>query len=178
MCNSCTLGRPLQWDMETPARTKRTAILSLVLWVAVSLGAGALGSLLGGPGRDPWYRELAKPDLNPPGWVFGPVWTVLYILMGVAAWGVWRRIGRPLAKPALVLFATQLVLNAIWSGIFFGLHEIGWALVDLVALWVVLAATTVLFVRVRTWSGLLLLPYLAWVTFAGVLNYSIWMLNR
>jgi translocator protein len=164
--------------MNAPTRTKRTAILSLVIWVAISISAGALGSLLGGPGRDEWYSELVKPRFNPPGWVFGPVWTMLYILMGIAAWGIWRRIRQPLAKPALGLFGVQLFLNAIWSGIFFGLHEIGWALADLVALWVVLAATTVLFVRVRTWSGLLLLPYLAWVTFAGVLNYSLWMLNR
>ena len=125
-----------------------------------------------------WYTQLNKPSFNPPGWVFGPVWSVLYACMGVAAWLVWRRRGRTVARWALVLFAVQLALNAAWSPLFFGAHEPGWAFVDIVALWVALAATVVAFFKTQLAAGILMVPYLAWVSFAAVLNAAIWSLNR
>ena len=139
---------------------------------------GVVGALTTDTGTSPWYRTLAKPAFQPPGWVFGPVWTLLYALMGVAAWRVWR-LGpdTPGVRLALALFAAQLVLNAVWSPVFFGAHRIGLALVILAALWLVLVPTTFAFFRLDRPAGGLLLPYLAWVSFAVVLNASIWRLN-
>jgi len=147
--------------------------------VVVCLSAGWLGSALGGQmGGGEWYEQLRKPALTPPGWVFPVAWTTLYVLMGVAGGLVWwwRGRGGPVAA-ALVVFAVQLILNVAWSGIFFGLQRIGWAMVDLAALWVAIVATMVLFFRVRPAAGWLLVPYLAWVTFAGYLNAQLLRLN-
>lgn len=121
-----------------------------------------------------WYTELTKPAWNPPAWVFGPAWTLLYSLMAVAAWLVWKRDGwrRP-----LLLYAAQLVLNAAWTPIFFGAHELGWAMVEMVALWAAILLTMRSFHRVSRPAGWLLAPYLAWVTFAAALNFALWRLN-
>jgi tryptophan-rich sensory protein len=124
-----------------------------------------------------WYPQLTKPGFTPPSWVFAPVWTTLYLLMAVAAWLLWRRRARPGAKAALTLFLVQLVLNALWSGLFFGLRNPLAGLIDLAALWLALSATIVLFARVRVLAAGLLIPYWAWVTFAGALNAQIWRLN-
>lgn len=125
-----------------------------------------------------WYAQLEKPPWNPPSWVFGPVWTVLYTLMGVAAWIVWHRSGGVrFARVPLGLFLFQLVLNGLWSALFFGLHRPGLAFAEIVVLWGAILATTIAFWRRQSTAGLLLLPYLAWVTFAGVLNAAIWQLN-
>lgn len=121
-----------------------------------------------------WYAELRKPLWAPPRGVFGPVWTMLYLLMGIAAWGVWQRDGW---SRALIPWAVQLGLNALWTPVFFGLREPGWAFAIIVALWLAIGATIVAFARVRTWTAWLLAPYLAWVTFAAFLNYSIWRMN-
>jgi translocator protein len=140
--------------------------------------AGILGALTTETGTSPWYRELAKPPFQPPGWVFGPVWTLLYALMGVAAWRVWRRaIETPGRRRALGLFAAQLALNAAWSPIFFGAHAITVALIVLIALAVVLLATLVEFARIDRTAASMLAPYLAWVAFATVLNGAIVALN-
>jgi translocator protein len=147
--------------------------LGLVPWIALPLLAGAFGSQFQ-PGG--WYAELEKPAWNPPSWVFGPVWTMLYILMGVAAWLVWERYGAA-ARLALGLFVVQLVFNAAWSWLFFGLQSPGLAFAEIIVLWLLILATTVLFWRARTAAGVLMLPYVAWVTFAMVLNYTIWRLN-
>jgi tryptophan-rich sensory protein len=152
----------------------RRPVLGLILWLAASLAAGWIGSRFL-PGA--WYAELAKPGWTPPNAVFGPVWTVLYILMGVAAWLVWRRVGFTGAPVALGLFIGQLVLNALWSYLFFGLHRPGAAFVDIVALWLAILATLIGFWRVRPMAGALLLPYLFWVGFASVLNLQLWRLN-
>jgi translocator protein len=109
--------------------------------------------------------------------VFGPVWTTLYVLMGIAAWLVWTTAGFRTARTALMLFALQLLLNGAWSWLFFGLHEPGWAFLDIVGLWIAIAATTVAFFGHRQTAGWLLMPYLAWVSFAGMLNFAIWTLN-
>jgi len=143
----------------------------LLLFVALPLLAGALGARFG---PDAWYAALVKPSFNPPPWVFPPVWTALYLAMGVAAWLVWRAGAR--GRP-LVLWSAQLVLNAAWTPLFFGLHRPDLALVDMLVLWGLVAATVVAFWQVRPAAGALLVPYLAWISFAAVLNAAIWRLN-
>jgi benzodiazapine receptor len=149
-------------------------IVALVGWVALSLGAGFIGSQFA-PGS--WYAELNKPGWTPPDALFGPVWTILYLLMGIAAWLVWRRSGFVSGAFPLVVFIVQLVLNALWSYIFFGLHRPGLAFFEILFLLVSILITLLLFWRARQLAGVLLLPYLAWVGFATALNYSIWRLN-
>ncbi|MGB2823749.1 MAG: TspO/MBR family protein [Phycisphaerae bacterium] len=145
--------------------------------LAACYGAAVVGGLAtAGAVRD-WYPTLAKPLWNPPAWVFGPVWTVLYGMMAVAVWLVWRqRRQRPGGAP-IILFAVQLALNAVWSPLFFGLHRPDLAFVDIVLLWLALAATVWLFLKRLTIAGVLLVPYLLWVSFAAALNFAIWRLN-
>jgi tryptophan-rich sensory protein len=147
--------------------------------MALPFLAGGLGAWATAGSVTDWYPTLVKPSFNPPAWVFGPVWTSLYFLMGLALFLVWER-GRqtPGASWAMSLFGIQLGLNALWSVLFFGARSPGWALVDILLLWAALVWTVVLFFRVRKPAGWLLAPYLAWVTFAGVLNFAIWTLNR
>lgn len=145
-------------------------IFSLVLVAAI---AGFGGRYTPGP----WYADLAKPPWTPPNWLFGPVWAILYILMAVAAWLVWQQRGRPGARSALISYVGQLILNGLWSWIFFGEQRIGLALLDLLFLWIAVLATLMLFWQVRRSCGLLLLPYLVWITLAGALNLAIWHLN-
>ena len=125
-----------------------------------------------------WYAGLRKPSWNPPAWLFGPAWTALYVSMAVAAWMVWRLGGWPAHPLALGLFLAQLAFNALWSPLFFRLHRVGWALADCVLLWFSLAATLVAFWRASPAAGVLLVPYLGWVSFATVLNFTIWRSNR
>ncbi|HEX6307718.1 MAG TPA: TspO/MBR family protein [Longimicrobiales bacterium] len=152
----------------------RRDLLGLVVALAVCFGAAAVGAQFM-PG--PWYDQLAKPAWTPPGAVFGPVWTVLYALMAVAAWLVWKRRRDAPVGFALAMFALQLVLNAAWSWLFFGLERPDLALVDIAVLWCAILVTTIAFWRVRPVAGGLLLPYIAWVTFAAALNWQIWQLN-
>jgi benzodiazapine receptor len=147
----------------------------LAVFLMACFGAAALGGLATGPSVRDWYPTIVKPSWTPPSWLFGPVWTLLYAMMGVAGWLVWRRVGW---SGALMWFAAQLLLNATWSPVFFGLHQLGWAFVNIVLLWVAIAGTTVAFWRVSPVAGWLLVPYLAWVTFASALNFAIWRLNR
>lgn len=150
-------------------------MIGLVGWVALSFAAGAIGAQFM-PGA--WYTELTKPSWNPPSAVFGPVWTLLYAMMGTAAWLVWRRHGFAGARTELLLFGSQLVLNAAWSFLFFGAHRIGLALLDIIALLVLILVLVRLFGRIERWAGWLMIPYAAWVAFAAALNTSIWQLNR
>ncbi len=151
--------------------------LSLVAWIflLVALGAG-VGILFG---ADAWYDGLLKPTFNPPTSVFGPVWTVLYALMAVALWLVWR--GRQddsaMRRTALRLFWVQFALNLLWSPLFFGLHSPGLAFADICLLWMAVLATALAFGRVRPLAGYLLVPYVLWVSFALVLNGTIWLMN-
>lgn len=124
-----------------------------------------------------WYVGLEKPSWNPPNWVFGPVWTGLYIGMAIAAWLVWRRKGLADAWLPLLLFGLQLFLNAAWSALFFGMRSPGIALADILMLWIAILATIVAFRRVSNLSAALLVPYLAWVSFATALNWCIWRMN-
>lgn len=148
--------------------------LALVGWIALSLGAGLFGSQFQ-PG--PWYLSLDRPPWTPPNWLFGPVWTTLYVLMGVAAWRIWVRRGVDGARAALGAFLVQLILNALWSWIFFGLHMTGVAAIEIAALLVAIIITTVLFWRIDRIAGLLLTPYIVWVSYATALNVSIWLRN-
>lgn len=153
--------------------------IKLVIAVAIPLTVGGLSSFATAPGVTAWYPTLAKPPFNPPAWVFGPVWTVLYIMMGVAVFLVWRTgLDVDGVRIALTVFAVQLALNGLWSILFFGLQAPGWALIEIVLLWIAIGATVFLFWRVAPLPGALLLPYWGWVSFATVLNASLWWLNR
>lgn len=155
---------------------KRTQIAGLVMWLAVSFVAAAIGgaaSMQAGP----FYAQLVRPEWAPPGDLFGPVWTVLYTLMGIAAWLIWRVGGFRASRTALNLFLVQLAFNAIWSWLFFGWHLGALAFADIVLLCVLVVSTLVAFWRIRPWAGALLVPYLLWVGFASALNYSVWQLN-
>ncbi len=155
-----------------------TDLVALVVAVAVCVAAGALGAFATASGLPTWYASLRRPAWNPPSRVFAPVWTVLYLTMAVAAWQVWRAHSGAAGRVALGVFVAQLVLNAVWSPIFFGLRKPGWAFVEIVALWLAVVATIAVFWPIRPLAGALLLPYLAWTTFAAVLNGTIWRLNR
>lgn len=153
--------------------------LKLVIAVAIPLAVGGLSGFATAAGVSTWYPTLVKPAFNPPAWIFGPVWTVLYVTMGVAAFLVWRQgIGSDDVKIALTIFLIQLGLNGLWSVLFFGMHLPALALVEIVLLWFAIGATVALFWRVNPVAGGLLLPYWAWVSFATVLNASLWWLNR
>ena len=156
--------------------TKAVSILGLAISIGACLLAGFLGSLFTARSVGTWYLTLVKPAWNPPSYVFGPVWTALYLMMGTAAWFVWRKAGFAAALP-LALFAIQLVLNFGWSLLFFGLHRPDLAFAEIVALWCLILATTIAFWRVVPAAAYLMLPYLAWVTFASALNFAIWRLN-
>jgi translocator protein len=156
------------------------SVARLLVTCGVSLAAGLIGSFTAmGQGFSSWYATIDKPSFTPPNWVFGPVWTILYLLMGVAAFLVWQK-GWQLRRVRIALgwFLVQLILNALWTPVFFGLHQIGWALVVIVLLWTVIGVTMYCFSRVSKTGVILLVPYLLWVSFATVLNGAIWWLNR
>ncbi len=150
------------------------AALSLAGWLVLTFAAAAIGRFFT-PGE--WYAGLKKPYWNPPNWVFGPVWATLYTMMAVAAWVTWKRGGWPGQRTALTIFMLQLLFNSMWSPLFFGMKSPLLALVDIVLLWVAVLATVVTFWRCSPLAGALLVPYLAWVSFAGALNFALWRLN-
>ncbi|MCA8936575.1 MAG: tryptophan-rich sensory protein [Planctomycetes bacterium] len=151
--------------------TGATAYVALIGWVLLSF-APSLTGVFFGPGD--WYRQLEKPFFNPPNWIFGPVWTTLYLLMGISAWLVWRRGS---SGWALKLFIVQLALNALWTPVFFGLHALGAALIVIVAMWLAILATIIAFWKLSRPGAAMLIPYLLWVSFATLLNASLWWLN-
>lgn len=157
-----------------PSRQKQ--ILGFVAWLATSFVAAAIGGAASIRAA-PFYAQLVRPEWAPPQSLFGPVWTVLYALMGIAAWLVWREGGFRSARTALVLFLVQLAVNALWSWLFFAWHLGGAAFADIIVLWLLIVATLVAFWRIRPLAGALLVPYLLWVSFAAALNYSVWQLN-
>lgn len=163
-------------DTVPKHRTWGPQLLGLLGWVLVTAAAALAGAVASVDARE-FFGALQRPYWAPPAWIFGPVWTVLYLLMAVAAWLVWRNEGWRGAPVALTLYLVQLVFNALWSWLFFEWHLGGLALLDLVLLWLLVAATTVAFWRRHIVAGLMLVPYLAWVTFAGFLNHSLWQMN-
>jgi len=158
------------------SQSKQKQILGLIGWLFVSFAASAVGAVASIQARS-FYSQLSQPAWAPPPSVFGPVWTVLYALMAVAAWLVWRRGGFRINRIALSFFLAQLILNALWSWLFFAWQLGALAFVDIVLLWILIVATLVSFWRVQLLAGALLIPYLLWVSFAAVLNYSVWQLN-
>lgn len=160
--------------MRNPADYRRLAAS-----VILPLLAGFIGSFFTRSSVDTWYVTLTKTSFNPPGVVFAPVWTILYVLMGVSLFLVWRRgTADPRVRLGMGLFAVQLVLNTLWSVAFFGAKSPLAGAVVIVALWAVILANLVVFARISRWAGALLVPYILWVTFASVLNFSIYFLNR
>jgi benzodiazapine receptor len=165
-----TTGRPSSFDARSQA-------LGLVAWVLVAFAAAAIGNWATVTSVGGWYQQLAKPAWTPPDWVFAPVWTLLYLAMAAAAWMVWRQQGLSAARWPLGLFLLQLALNVLWSVLFFGLRRPELAAVEIVALWLAILATLVAFGRRSPLAGWLMVPYLAWVTFAAGLNFEIARLN-
>ncbi len=158
------LRRPGQWPV-------------LLGFLVVCFSAAAIGSALTSSALGDWYPTLTKPSFNPPNWIFGPVWTALYFMMAVAGWFAWRAGPPPPAVAVRTLYVGQLALNTAWSGIFFALRQPGWAFVEVLVLWVAIAATIAVFYRRTPVAAWLLVPYLAWVSFASLLNFMIWRLN-
>ncbi|MEN9524952.1 MAG: hypothetical protein RLZZ256_336 [Bacteroidota bacterium] len=158
--------------MTTPQKIG-AFLLSLIIPLAVG-GISGFFTVSAIPG---WYQTIQKPSWNPPNWVFGPVWTTLYVLMGIAMYLIWTQPRTEQRQRALYLNATQLILNFFWSLIFFNLHAIGWALIEIIILWVVIVQTMFAYDRVYKPAAWLLLPYIVWVTFATILNGTIWWLN-
>lgn len=157
---------------------KSNGIFGLMLFVAMSFAAPGLSAVLSLSGPGDWYDSLTKPWFNPPNWIFGPVWTVLYLSIGVSGWLVWR-VGEPKERfRPLSAFAFQWVLNAIWTPLFFGMQRPDIALIDILALWIAIAVTVALFFRVSRLAAALLVPYWLWVSFAALLNASLWWLNK
>jgi tryptophan-rich sensory protein len=156
-------------------QTRRNQWLVLAGLILLCLVTGMIGGMVSASSIEGWYRTLAKPSWNPPDWVFGPVWTVLYVMMAVAAWLVWKTKDR--VGPAMVLFGVQLALNLGWTLLFFGARSPGMALIEVVFLWSSVLATMLAFFGRQSTAGWLFVPYLAWVSFAAVLNYTIWSLN-
>jgi benzodiazapine receptor len=148
--------------------------IGLAAWIGITFLAAAVGSRFQ-PGT--WYADLAKPAWTPPNVIFAPVWTLLYLLMGISAWLVWRGVESSATGLPLAVYVLQLAVNAAWSWLFFGLHQIGWALVDIVVLWGLIALTLWLFWRQSATAGLLLVPYLLWVSYAAVLNLELFRRN-
>ena len=157
--------------------TTKQSLLGLVVLLVVCFAAAGIGGAVTTPKIGTWYATLAKPSWNPPAWIFGPVWSALYFCMAVAAWLVWRQGGFSGAKVPLTLFAVQLALNVLWSCIFFGLEKPGLAFGEVLLLWTAIAATMVVFWQRSMIAGILFVPYLAWVSFASFLNFTIWRLN-
>lgn len=157
---------------------KTKDILKLISAVGVSELAGVIGSVFTIPAISTWYSTLQKPEFTPPAWIFGPVWTALYFMMGVAAFLVWHKgIERKDVKTGLIVFGLQLILNGAWSYLFFGLHNPFLALVDIIFLWFCILATIFALGKVSRTAAILLIPYILWVSFAAYLNYTLWILN-
>jgi translocator protein len=150
-------------------------IISLVVPQAVAAG----GAFFTVTGSGSWYQQINRPEWNPPGWVFGPVWTALYIMMGVAFYLVWKSdVAKGIKQKAMGLWIAQLIANFFWSFIFFGQQQIGLAFIEIVVLWILILLTIFAFARINKLAAWLLVPYISWVSFAAMLNFAIWQLNR
>jgi len=153
-------------------------IIKLFVSVLICLGAGFLGSIFTTPAIPTWYATLNKPSFNPPNWLFAPVWTTLFILMGISAFLVWQKgLKKKGVKKALVFFLIQLIFNVLWSFFFFKFHSPFLALLDIIVLWFLILLTMIKFFKINNTASLLLIPYLLWVSFASTLNYFFYKLN-
>jgi tryptophan-rich sensory protein len=153
--------------------------VKLVVSLTLPQIAGIAGALFTETGESSWYQTLQKPEWNPPGWVFGPVWTTLYVLMGIAFYIVWKAdVPSSQKRPALSFWIAQLVFNFFWTIIFFNLQEPGWAFAEICCLWLLILITIFSFARISKIAAWLMVPYISWVSFAGLLNYTIWQMNQ
>jgi translocator protein len=155
----------------------RESWLSLLPFVVVCLAVAGIGALFTNSSVKTWYPQLHRPEWTPPNWIFGPVWTTLYLMMAFSAWLIWRGSSWSAARFALLLFAIQLVLNMLWSAVFFGMRRIGPAFAEILLLWMMIIATTVAFYSLSLLAAWLLIPYIAWVGLASYLNFRIWQMN-
>ena len=162
--------------MPGPFRSFASQTLGLIGWLAASFAAGAVGAVASADAGS-FYRQLSQPAWAPPAWLFGPVWSVLYLLIAVAAWLVWRKHGFAGASTALLLFTVQLLANALWTWLFFKWHLGGAALAEIVVLWLLIVATVYSFWSLHRAAALMLLPYLGWVSFATALTFALWRRN-
>ncbi len=157
---------------------KPSNFFKFIIAIVVSQLAGIIGAFFTTPSIPGWYADIVKPSFNPPAWVFGPVWTTLFALMGIAAFLVWKKgLERRDVKIALAIFLAQLILNTLWSILFFGMQSPSGAFIEILFLWSAIVATMITFYKISKPAAWLLLPYIAWVSFAAYLNFSIWMLN-
>jgi len=158
---------------------KLTIVIKLIICLALTFSAALIGSLFTRSAVTDWYATLNKPSFTPPDWLFGPVWAILYLLMAISAFIVWQKgLANLAVRIALILYLIQLILNALWSVIFFGLKLPLPAFIEILLLWSAIVFTILAFARVSVLAALLLVPYILWVSFAAVLNFSIWFLNR
>lgn len=160
------------------SKNNTTLTIALVLWIALCYFVAWTGAQVSpGIASSEWYDQLNRPSWNPPGWLFGPVWTLLYTFMGIAAWRIWKQLGFSEGKRELGAFIVQLILNGLWSQIFFNMQNVGLALIEIIILLAAIVVTTVLFFRRDKIAGWLMVPYILWVTFATALNAAIWIMN-
>ena len=153
--------------------------VKLIISIVIPVAVGATAGFFTATGIDSWYQTINKPSWNPPSWIFAPVWTTLYVMMGIALYLVWKSDSSDiLKKTAISLFAVQLILNFFWSFIFFNQQQPGWALAEIIAMWIFILLTIFAFAQVSKPAAWLLVPYISWVSFATVLNYTIWQLNK
>ncbi len=152
-------------------------IIKLVISLIITVGLGSLGGIFTISEIPNWYAGLQKPSFNPPNWLFGPVWTLLYILMGISVYLIWKQPVSTERNIGLMLFALQFVLNFCWSIIFFKQHQLGWALVEIIVMWIFILLTIIWFGKMSSVASWLLVPYISWVSFAAILNAAIWKLN-
>lgn len=155
----------------------RTDTIKLITAVALTVVLGAVGGLVTAPEIPVWYAGLNKPPFNPPSWLFAPVWTTLYVLMGISLFLIWKQPVSKERNKAILFFISQFILNMAWSFIFFGMHETGWALGEMIILWLAILLTIFSFVKFSRIAAWLLVPYIVWVSFAMILNGAIWRLN-
>ena len=153
--------------------------VKLIVSLLIPQLIGASGAYFTITGRGSWYQQIQRPEWNPPNWIFGPVWTTLYVLMGIAFYLVWKaEAPQKLKRPAMLFWALQMILNFFWSFIFFGQHQIGLAFAEIIILWLMILLTIFAFARINKLAAWLMVPYISWVSFATLLNYAIWQLNR
>lgn len=156
---------------------KRSNGIKLILSIVLCVSLGSVGGLVTVSEIPTWYASLNKPSFNPPNWLFGPVWTILYLLMGISVYMIWKQPVSTERNKALQLFILQFILNFCWSFIFFGLHATGWALIEMIALWILILLSILHFAKHSKTAAWLLVPYILWVSFALLLNAAIWKLN-
>lgn len=152
--------------------------MKLFISILIPVLVGVVSGFFTQPGVEGWYAVANKPSFNPSNWIFAPVWTTLYILMGIALFLVWKSDAeKNIKQTAIILFGVQLALNFLWSILFFTMHQPGWALAEVIMLWLMILLTIIWFGKINSAAAWLLVPYICWVSFASVLNYSIWQLN-